>query len=49
MKLLKKGMKKMLLNNVKPTIAITGRKAGTSSLIKDKTEIKDSHDIVYYN
>ena len=47
MKSLKKGMKKMY--NVKPPIAFTGRKVGTSFQIKNKTETNHSHDIVYYN
>ena len=42
-------MRKMLPNNVKPPIAFTGRKVGTSFQIKDKTEMKHNHDIVYYN
>ena len=42
-------MRKILLNNVKPRIAFTGRKVGTSFQIKDKTEMKHNHDIVYYN
>ena len=49
LKSFKKGMRKILLNNVKPRIAFTGRKVGTSFQIKDKTEIKHNHDIVYYN
>ena len=42
-------MTKMLPNNVKPRIAFTGRKVGTSFQIKDNTEMKHNHDIVYYN
>ena len=38
----------MLPNNVKPQIAFTCRKDGTSFQIEDKTEMKH-HDIVYYN
>ena len=49
LKLLKKGMRKILPNNVKPRIAFTGRKVGTSFQIKDKTEMKHNHDTVYYN
>ena len=49
LKSFKKGMRKILLNNVKPRIAFTGRKVGTSFQIKDKTEMKHNHDIVYYN
>ena len=49
MKSIKKGMKKMLLNNVKAPIGFKGRKVGTSFQIKNKTEMKQSHDIVYYN
>ena len=41
-------MRKILPNNVKPRIAFTGRKVGTSFQIKDKTEMKHNHDIVYY-
>ena len=39
----------MLPNNVKLRIAFTGRKAGTSFLIKEKTEMKYNHHIAYYN
>ena len=39
----------MFPNNVEPQIAFTGRKVGTSFQIKDKTETKLNHDIVYYN
>ena len=49
LKLLKKGMKKMLLNNVKPLIAFVGRKVGTSFQIKDKTEMKHNRGTAYYN
>ena len=49
MKSFKKGMRKILPNNVKPRIAFTGRKVGTSFQIKDKTEMKHNHDTVYYN
>ena len=49
LKSFKKGMRKMLANNVKRRIAFTGRKVGTSFQIKDKTEMKHNHDIVYYN
>ena len=49
LKSFKKGMRKILLNNVKPRIAFTGRKVGTSFQIKDKTEMKHNHYIVYYN
>ena len=49
LKWFKKGMRKILPNNVKPQIAFTGRKVGTSFQIKDKTEMKHNHDIVYYN
>ena len=49
LKSFKKGMTKVLPNNVKPRIAFTGRKVGTSFQIKDKTEMKHNHDIVYYN
>ena len=42
-------MRRMLPNNVKPRIEFTGRKVGTSFQIKDKTEMKHNHDIVYYN
>ena len=49
MKSFKKGMRKILPNNVKPRTAFTGRKVGTSFQIKDKTEMKHNHDIVYYN
>ena len=42
-------MKEILPNNVKPQIAFTGRKVGTSFQIKDKTEMKHNHDIVYNN
>ena len=49
LKWFKKGMRKILPNNVKPRIAFTGRKVGTSFQIKDKTEMKHNHDIVYYN
>ena len=45
----KKGMKKMLLNNVKPPKAFAGRKVGTSFQIKDKTKMKHNHGIAYYN
>ena len=48
MKSFKKGMRKILPNNLKPRIAFTGRKVGTSFQIKDKTEMKHNHDIVYY-
>ena len=49
LKSFKKGMRKILLNNVKPRIAFTGRKVGTSFQIKDKTEMKHNYDIVYHN
>ena len=49
LKSFKKGMRKMLPNNVKPRIAFTGRKVGTSFQTEDKTEMKHNHDIVYYN
>ena len=42
-------MRRMLPNNVKPRIEFTGRMVGTSFQIKDKTEMKHNHDIVYYN
>ena len=42
-------MRKNLPNNVKPRIAFTGRKVGTSFQIRDKPEMKHNHDIVYYN
>ena len=48
LKSFKKGMRKILPNNVKPRTAFTGRKVGTSFQIKDKTEMKHNHDIVYY-
>ena len=48
LKSFKKGMRKILPNNLKPRIAFTGRKVGTSFQIKDKTEMKHNHDIVYY-
>ena len=40
LKSFKKGMRKMLLNNVKPQIAFTFTKVGTYFQIKDKTEMK---------
>ena len=49
LKSFKKGMRKILPNNVKPRTAFTGRKVGTSFQIKDKTEMKHNHDTVYYN
>ena len=49
LKSFKKGMRKVLPNNVKPRIAFTVRKVGTSFEIKDKTEMKYNHDIIYYN
>ena len=49
LKSFKKGMRKILANNVKPQIAYTGRKVGASFQIKDKTEMKHNHDFVYYN
>ena len=49
LKSFKKGRRKMLPNNVNPRIAFTGRKAGTSFQIKNKTEMKHNHDIAYYN
>ena len=49
LKSLKIGVRKMLPNNVKPRIAFTGWKVGISFQIKDKTEMKHNHDIVYYN
>ena len=45
LKSFKKGMVKVFLNNVKPQIAFTGRKVGTSFQIKDKTEMKPNYDI----
>ena len=45
LKSFKKGMRKMLPNNVKPQIAFTGRKVGTFFQIKDKTEMKHNHNI----
>ena len=49
LKSFKKGMRKVLPNNVKARIAFTVRKVGTSFEIKDKTEMKYNHDIIYYN
>ena len=49
LKSFKKGMRKILPNNVKPRIAFTGRRAGGSFQIKDKTEMKHNHDKEYYN
>ena len=49
LKSFKKGMRKILPNNVKPRIAFTGRKVGTSFQIKDKTEMEHNHDIVCHN
>ena len=49
LKSFKKGMRKVLPNNVKPRIAFTVRKVGTSFEIKDKTEMKHNHDIKYCN
>ena len=48
LKSFKKGMRKILPRNVKPQVAFTGRKVGISFQIKDKTEMKHNHDIVYY-
>ena len=48
-KLFKKGMRKMLPNNVKPRIAFTGRNVGRSFQIKGKTEMRHNNDFVYYN
>ena len=45
----KRGMRKMLPNDLKPRIAFTSRKVVISFQIKDKTEMKHNHDIVYYN
>ena len=39
----------MLHNNIKLQTASTVRKVGTSFQVKDKTEMKHNHDIVYYN
>ena len=39
----------MLHNNIKLQTAFTVRKVGTSFQIKDKTEMKQNHDILYYN
>ena len=47
LKSFKKGMRKMLPNNVKPRIAFIGRKVDTSFQTEDKTELKHNHDIVY--
>ena len=49
LKSFKKGMRKTLPNNVKPQITFAGRKVGASFQIKDKTEMKHSHNTVYYN
>ena len=40
-------MREMLPNNIKPRIAFKDTKVGTSFQIKDKTEMKQNHDIVY--
>ena len=49
LKSFKKGIRNILPNNVKPRIAFTVRKVGTSFEIKDKTEMKHNHDIKYCN
>ena len=49
LKSFKKGIRKILPNNVKARIAFTVRKVGTSFQIKDKTEMKHNHDIIYCN
>ena len=49
LKSFKKGIRNILPNNVKARIAFTVRKVGTSFEIKDKTEMKYNHDIIYYN
>ena len=46
-KLFKEGMRELLPNNIKPRIAFKDTKVGTSFQIKDKTEMKQNHDIVY--
>ena len=45
----KKRLRKIFTNNVKPRIAFTRTKVGTSFQIKDKIQMKHNHDIVYYN
>ena len=47
LKSFRQGMKKMLAHNLKLQTASAGRKLSTSFKIKDKTEIKHKHDMVY--
>ena len=49
LKSLKKGMRIMLPNKVKPQIAFTGRKVVRSFQSKYKTEMKHNLDTVWYN
>ena len=46
--LFKNEIRKMLPNNIKPRIAFTGRKVGTSFQMKDKTKMQHNH-IAFYN
>ena len=41
-------MNKLLPDNIKPKIAFTGTKLGSSFQVKDKTELKHNHDVIYY-
>ena len=47
-KSLKRNLKKILLNNVKPRITYTGRKLGLSFQTKDQTIFEDKHDVIYH-
>ena len=48
LKSFQKEMNKLLPDNIKPKIAFTGKKLGTSFQVKDKTEKKHNHDVIYY-
>ena len=47
-KSIKRNLKKMLPNNVKPQITYTGRKLGSLFQTKDQTIFEHKHDVIYH-
>ena len=47
-KFMKRNLKKMLPNNVKPQITYTGRKLGSLFQTKDQTISEHKHDVIYH-
>ena len=45
---MKRNLKKILLNNVKPQITYAGRKLGSSFQIKDQTIFEHKHVVTYH-